>query len=85
MSSPDVLTIGSDPEFLIFEDGHPVAADRFLEGGTYSKVGCDGYSFTGEIRPSPSENPISHINGVETLLKRALAETVQIVLVFQTC
>jgi len=49
--------IGADPEFSLLRNGDRVAACEILKGGTSSRVGTDGCSSTGELRPAPCDNP----------------------------
>ncbi|RLG20068.1 hypothetical protein DRN74_06065, partial [Candidatus Micrarchaeota archaeon] len=61
------FTIGSDPEFIIYTgDGQFVEADTVLS--QYGRVGCDGHSSTGELRPDPGENPLEHLEHVADAL-----------------
>ena len=45
------FTLGADPEFNLFKDGKFVSASNYLHG-TENKLGLDGHSTTGEMRPA---------------------------------
>lgn len=76
------LQLGADPEFSLARGSQRVPASEILSGGTSSKIGVDGASHTGEIRPDPCENPIllvrKHIRPLLKQLKDMLPKDVKV-------
>jgi len=57
------ITIGSDPEFFLSSPytGELVdASDVISDDRNNQPLGLDGHSFTAELRPRPSTNPLTH-------------------------
>ena len=62
------VTYGGDPEVLFYRDGEFVEADELYDS-YYDKIGCDGNSSTGELRPSPVRDPDEIAKEIKSLLQ----------------
>ena len=65
-----VLTIGADPEFLVYRDGQKVSANSVLPSSTRAEIGTDGCSSTGELRPAATKDPLQLVENVSILLNK---------------
>jgi len=65
-----VLTIGSDPEFVIYDSSGFVPAYDVVPESTSRQIGVDGCSSTGELRPTYARDPLTHFNNVKRLVQR---------------
>jgi len=63
-----MLTIGSDPEFVVYKDKRLVPAHNFVEGGIADEFGVDGDQDTGEVRPHYAKSPIKHFNNLSKII-----------------
>ncbi|MBI4029098.1 MAG: hypothetical protein HY376_01915 [Candidatus Blackburnbacteria bacterium] len=86
---PKIVTVGSDPEFVLSEHswlldaeqffvdlldnniirprvltGYPYSSSRFQLDLNKTRIGVDGCSTTGELRPPYSDNPLIHFQNV---------------------
>ena len=69
------ITIGSDPEFFLSSPytGELVdASDVISDDRNNQPLGLDGHSFTAELRPRPSTNPLTHAKNIEKILSNYL-------------
>lgn len=65
-----MLTIGSDPEFMIYKkNGSLCPANRILASDMPKRIGTDGCSTLGELRPLQSSNPLIHAKNTGVLIK----------------
>lgn len=65
------ILIGSDPEFNVVDlTGNRIRADSFLKTGSQEKVGCDGSSATGELRPEEKCCPLEHAEELKCLMEK---------------
>lgn len=64
------ITIGADPEFNIFtKNGNSfVRADGILPDSTRARIGCDGCSATGEMRPRYSSDWLNVFKDVQKII-----------------
>ena len=67
-----ILQIGADPEFeILTNDGNTlIPANTFFKTGGDQQVGCDGHSSTGELRPTPSRNPLGLLRNTKRLVRK---------------
>lgn len=64
-----MITIGSDPEFgLVDQNGKQVKAYNHLSDSTRERVGVDGHSDIGEIRPAFGHTPREHLANIAALM-----------------
>lgn len=64
------LKIGSDPEFCLY-NGYVIPAREVISDRKHkNRVGCDGASATGELRPRPADCPLKHAKIVGQLIAR---------------
>lgn len=67
----EAILLGADPEFeLADESGSIISADTVVHDGVGAnkKIGHDGHSRTGEIRPDPQDDPIKLTREFKKLL-----------------
>lgn len=63
-------TIGSDPEFLIYDsEGTFIPANSVVPRSTSAEVGTDGHSATGEMRPQYADCPRLHARNVANAIR----------------
>ena len=75
MSKP-FFTIGSDPEFILQSKDKELADYEFVEAHDLipdsdcrKRIGCDGCSETGELRPRYSSDPLIHFKNLQALIR----------------
>lgn len=64
------ITIGADPEFVIINKAtnQNVSANSVLHGRYTSRLGTDGHSSTGEMRPTPNKKWYKVYEDIEVLV-----------------
>ncbi len=74
---PNTLTIGADPEFTIHSSNNPTERDNFIpalrilpDPHYNNKLGHDGCSSTGELRPTPSTDPFRVYQSLDKIIHR---------------
>ena len=67
------LSLGADPEFTLQSKDTKrfIPARDVLPRSTHSRVGCDGCSSTGEVRPQPSNDTEGLVKNISLLFKSA--------------
>ena len=64
------LILGGDPEFEVLDrDNQCIPARSLFAREKDAQIGCDGVDTTGELRPTPSRNPIGLIRNIKRLVR----------------
>jgi len=70
LEKPEVILLGSDPEFALMDNGHLIQAFRALsEKIRNAALGWDDSLIQAEIRPEPSDDPIEVANSLRHILE----------------
>ncbi len=71
------ITLGGDPEFEAYVDGHVVPACKlpiFKEGSFYGRIGTDDAAAIAELRPAPAHYPEEYLENFMFLAEKVWDE-----------